>query len=204
MHIPWDDSRTAFADAAQWFLATVAVVDGRWDALGLGEWDIRALVGHTSRSLITVETYLAHPATKVDISSPTGYYRATRDISAGAAVAERGREAGRALGDDPPAAVGELAARVVPLVSGHDGTQLVSTIAGGMRLSDYLPTRTFELVVHTADLRRALDLPLTLPARPARHALQIVAELAVEEGLAGPLLFAATGRPGLSPGFSVL
>ena len=37
----------------------------RWERPGLGEWDIRALVGHTSRSLLTVEIYLARrPAAK--------------------------------------------------------------------------------------------------------------------------------------------
>ena len=29
-----------------------------WDGPGLGEWDLRALVGHASRSLVTVLTYL--------------------------------------------------------------------------------------------------------------------------------------------------
>src|SRR4051812_44038244 len=88
MHFSWDDSRAAFADAAQWFVATTALVGDRWDGPGLGEWDVRALVGHTSRSLVTVETYLARPATEVDVASPTGYYEATRDLSSGPAVAE--------------------------------------------------------------------------------------------------------------------
>ena len=38
----------------------------------------------------------------------------------------------------------------------------------------------------------------------AAQALTIVADLAVTDGLAGPLLRAATGRPGLPAGFSVL
>lgn len=35
------------------------------------------------------------------------------------------------------------------------GRGLVSTTAGGMRLADYVPTRTLELVVHTCDLASA-------------------------------------------------
>ena len=73
-------------------------------------------------------------------------------------MAERGREAGAALGADPAAAVAGIAARVLPVVGACDGTEVITTIAGGMRLADYLPTRTFELVVHTADLAAALDL----------------------------------------------
>ena len=196
MSFPWDDSRRAFTDAAGWFVRTAALVGDRWDSPGLGEWDVRALVGHTSRSLLTVEAYLARPAESVDIPSSADYVRATRTIAAGPAVAQRGRDAGVALGDDPAASVAEIAARVLPLVDSCDGTELVTTIAGGMRLSDYLPTRTFELAVHTADLATALGLPLDVPATAATQALQIVMDVAVGDGRAGALLLLATGRSG--------
>ena len=204
MGFPWDDSRRAFTDATEWFVRTAALVGDRWDRPGLGEWDVRALVGHTSRSLLTVETYLARPAAAVELASPGDYVRATRAIAADASVAARGRDAGAALGADPAAAVAEIAVRVRALLETCDGPELVTTIAGGMRLSDYLPTRTFELAVHTADLATALGAPLDIPATAAAQALQIVTELAVADGLAGPLLLAATGRPALPTGFSVL
>jgi hypothetical protein len=100
--------------------------------------------------------------------------------------------------------VAQIAERVLALVETQDGTELVTTIAGGMRLGDYLPTRTFELAVHTADLATVLGVPPDVPATAAAQALTIVADLAVTDGLAGPLLRAATGRPGLPAGFSVL
>ena len=111
---------------------------------------------------------------------------------------------GEALGTDPAAAVAGIAARVLPLVESCGGAEVITTIAGGMRLSDYLPTRTFELVVHTADLAAALNLPSDPPPIPAGQALELITQLAVAEGLAGTLLRAATGREGLAPGFSVL
>lgn len=204
MHSSWAHSCRAFADAAEWFVTTASLVDGRWSQPGLGEWDVRSLVGHTSRSLLTVETYISQPAEVVDVESAAGYFRATRAVAAGPAVAARGREAGEALGTDPAAAVAEIAARVLPVVESCEGAEVITTIAGGMRLADYLPTRTFELVVHTADLAAALDLPSDPPPIPAGQALELVAQLAVVEGLAGPLLRAATGREGLPPGLSVL
>jgi uncharacterized protein (TIGR03083 family) len=200
----WDDSRRAFTDAAEWFVRTTALVGDRWKEPGLGEWDVRALVGHTSRSLLTVEAYLARPAATSEVASAADYFRVTRAAAAGPAVAARGRDAGAALGTDPAVAVTEIATRVISLADAHDATDLVTTIAGGMRLGDYLPTRTFELAVHTADLTRALGLPLDVPATAAAQALQLVADLAVADGLAGPLLLAATGRPGLPAGYSVL
>jgi uncharacterized protein (TIGR03083 family) len=204
MVLSWDNSRRAFTDAADWFVRTAALVGDRWGRPGLGQWDVRALVGHTSRSLVTVETYLARPAAAVEVASATDYFRATRAAAAGAAVAARGRDAGTALGSDPAAAVAEIAARVVALIDDRDGTELVTTIAGGMRLGDYLPTRTFELAVHTADLATALGVPPDVPATAAAQALHVVTGLALADGLAGPLLLAATGRPGLPAGFSVL
>jgi uncharacterized protein (TIGR03083 family) len=203
MSLTWDDSRRAFSDAAEWFVRTATQVGERWEQPGLGEWDVRSLVGHTSRSFLTVEMYLARPATGVDVASAADYFRATSAMAATPAVAARGREAGVALGADPAGKVAEIAARVVPLVESCDGNALVTTIAGGMRLGDYLPTRPFELVVHTSDLATALGVPLDVPAAAATQALHLVAELAVADGLAGPLLLAATGRPGLQ-GFSVL
>jgi uncharacterized protein (TIGR03083 family) len=200
----WERTRTAFVEATRWYQEVLAQVGDRWSEPGLGEWDVRALAGHTSRSLLTVETYLGQPAEAVDIASTAAYYEVTRQIAAGPAVAERGREAGRALGDDPVAAVAQIASRVLPLVAGLSGTELLTTIAGGMRLADYLPTRVFELVVHTADLAVALGVPAEPPPGPAALALGLVSELAIAGGHAATLLLAATGRSGLPSGFTLL
>jgi hypothetical protein len=204
MAFAWEDSRAAFTDAAEWFVRSVALVGDRWNRPGLGEWDVRALVGHTSRALLTVETYLARPAAAVDVPSAADYYRATRAVAADPAVTARGRDAGAALGNHPATAVAQIAARVLPLVQAQRGSELVTTIAGGMRLMDYLPTRTFELAVHTADLATTLGVLPDIPATAAAQAFQVVTELAVREDLTGPLLLAATGRRSLPGGFSVL
>lgn len=201
---PYDDVLAAFAAAADWFLETVAKVGDRWDHPALGEWDVRALVGHASRSFLTVESYLAEPPEDVVIGSTADYYRATRELARGPGPVERGRQAGTALGADPLAPVTEVAGRVRALLAGTDGNELLTSIVGGMRLADYLPTRTFELAVHTADLASALGVPVLPPPLAAREAMAIVTELAVGDGSAGALLLAATGRSGLPPGFSVL
>jgi uncharacterized protein (TIGR03083 family) len=204
MHYSWEDSRAAYADAADWFVRTAGVVGDRWSRPGLGDWDVRALVGHTSRAFLTVEEYLDRPAAAVEIDAAADYFRAVSALAASAAVMQRGRDAGAALGDDPVTAVAQIAARVVRLLDARDGSELVTTIAGGMRLRDYVPTRTFELAVHTSDLAIALGAPLDVPATAAAQALTIASELALSGGLAGQLLLVATGRPGPPSGFSVL
>jgi uncharacterized protein (TIGR03083 family) len=204
MDFAWEDSRRAFADAADWYVATAALVGDRWEEPGLGEWSVRDLVGHTSRSFLTVEAYLAEPAERVAVDSASGYVRASRELAAGPGVAQRGRDAGTALGEDPATAVAGIASRVRALVDTCDGTELVTTIVGGMRLADYLPTRTFELAVHTADLALALGEPLDVPVTAAAQALGIVSHIALADGVAGSLLLNVTGRTGLPAGFSVL
>jgi uncharacterized protein (TIGR03083 family) len=200
----WEDSRRAFSDAAHWFVQVSSLVGDRWEEPGLGEWTVRDLVGHTSRSLLTVETYLERPATTVAVASAAGYFRATSAAATGTAVAARGRDAGAALGADPAAAVAEIAARVTRLIETRHDDELLTTIAGGMRLGDYLPTRTFELAVHTSDLAVALGEPPAVPSTAAAQALRVVADLAVADGLAGHLLLVATGRPPRSGRVSVL
>jgi hypothetical protein len=102
------------------------------------------------------------------------------------------------------AAVADIASRVLPLVADLDGTELLTTIAGGMRIADYLPTRVFELVVHTADLAVALGVPAEPPAGPAALALRLAGDLAIAGGHAATVLLASTGRTGLPSGFTVL
>lgn len=199
----WRQLQQAYAEATGWFQAMLARVGDRWAEPGLGEWDVRALAGHTSRSLLTVESYLDQPPSRIELASAVDYYLATSAIASGAGVAQRGRDAGHALGDDPVAAVAAIASRVLPRVDALTGDELLTTIAGGMRLSDYLPTRIFELTVHTADLAKALGEPVEPPALPAALTLRLITELAVAGGRAGELLLGATGR-GLPSGYTVL
>lgn len=193
-----------FTEAAKAYAALVAAIaPGQWTEPALGEWDLRALVGHTSRSLVTVETYLGQPADVEDLTSPAAYLAAVAAIDP-ASVADRGRTAGAALGDDPAATVRTLVDRVVPLVAGDDDP-LISTALGGMRLRQYLPTRTFELVVHGLDIARAAGLPVPdYSAGLLTEVLALTAAAAVLGGRGPELLLALTGRTTLPPGFSVV
>jgi hypothetical protein len=193
-----------YAEAAHVYVDLVrAIPDDAWDGPGLGEWDLRALVGHTSRSLITVETYLGQPAASEVVPSAAAYYAAIADVDP-TSVVERGRAAGRALGEDPLSAVEALVARVLPLVDRPDDP-LLTTIAGGMRLSTYLPTRTLELVVHGLDIAAAAGLEPPAYSRPVLTAvLGLASAAAVLLGRGPELLRAVTGRARLAEDFSVV
>ena len=198
--------REAYEIAAGWFVNTVEQVGPtQWEQPGLGMWTVRDLVGRTSRALVTVELYLATPAVQREIMRPVDYLlRAQAGGADPASVAARGREAGVALGPDPLAAVRDIAARVLAQVQTASDEALVSTPVGGMRLIDYLPSRIFELAVHTLDIAAALPVTVTLPAPVAAVALHLLADMALQPDKAAALLLAATGRRALPAGFWVL
>jgi uncharacterized protein (TIGR03083 family) len=201
-------SVAAFASAARSFAGLVHDISAdRWDGPGLGEWDLRSLVGHASRSLITVSTYLRQPAETEDIFTPQEYYARVNPAALGLApegVVERGRQAGRDLGDDPGATVDGLVSRVFNDLAGTDDP-LITVIGGaGIRLSTYLPTRTFELAVHGLDVARAVGVSFSLPADVLEEATGLAARIAVAEGHGETVLLALTGRTGLPSSFSVV
>jgi uncharacterized protein (TIGR03083 family) len=198
------DERAAYAEAARWFRTVVDGVDGRWDEPGLGEWNVRDLVGHASRSLVTVETYLDAEPGEVTLPTPASYLGGIRGAASGPAVAERGRAAGRAMGEDPVAFLADLDARVQAKVAAAPGDAFVGTPFGGMRLVDYLPTRTFELVVHGSDLAAALGRPADPPVAALRSALRLVGDVLADGGQGPEVLLALTGRRALPAGFSLV
>src|SRR5699024_4329901 len=134
-HGRWDDRRVetaqTYLDAARWFHGLVGrIPDAAWSEPGLGVWTVRDLVGHTSRAIVTVITYLDRPAEREEVPSAAAYYALTKDAAADSdAVAERGREAGRRLGEDPAARIGELVVQVSGLLDRADDP-LIETFAG--------------------------------------------------------------------------
>jgi uncharacterized protein (TIGR03083 family) len=202
-------ARSTYVSAAEAFLALVADIPReRYAGPGLGDWDLRSLVGHTGRSLVTVATYLTTRAEGVAAGSSAAYFtRVARlaDADLTDAVHRRGVDAGLALGADPGRALHEQYAAALAAIDALAGDDaVVETAAGGMRVSDYLPTRTFELTVHSLDVARAVGLPFEPPHRALAESLAVAAESAAEQGLGADVLLALTGRAALPPGCSVV
>ena len=193
-----------FAEAARWVESLVQRIDD-WGAPGVGDWTMRALVGHTSRSLLTVEAYIDAPADKITVESPEAYYSivAAQTGTDQHAVFERGVASGEALGGDPAFALSEIVERCIPLVEAAPD-RAITKAAGGMMLSTYLPTRTFELVVHGLDIAAAAGITTSAPEGPLTGALTLAARLAILHGHGQRLLLTLTGRTELGSGFSVL
>lgn len=180
-----------------------AVPVDRWDSPALGTWTVRTLVGHLGRSFTTVVEYSARPAERLDITDSAQYYLAIADLLADPAqIDARAVQAGLALGDQPLAAIRDLQDQAAAALVTDD--RVITTIAGGMRLSEYLPTRIFELGLHSVDLARAIGVSEALPPEVAAAILHLAVEVAQRRGDGQALMCALTGRGPLPPSYSVV
>lgn len=196
-----------FRSASVLFVDTVGQVPhDAWERPALGSWDVRGLVGHTARALITVTEYLGldEPGS-VSIATAGDYYGSLYLVYTNPeAIHRRGVDVGRSLGDDPAAAIVALRDRALALVDAQPPGRLVSIGGMGIPLEEYLQTRVFELVVHTMDLARALDLPVSVPPDLVEATATLAAAIAARTGKGEQLLLALTGRAPLPPDFSVV
>jgi hypothetical protein len=206
------DYRRAFRAAAVSFADLIArVPDDRWDSPGLGEWTLRELAGHAASSgLRRVPSVLSTPGDGVEQPSAEDYWLLARTVApevlaaAIAASSADARESGRELGDDPAAVVGDLVGLATQALGKVEDNDVVATSAGGMRVRDWLPTRTFELVVHGLDVAAAAGIEMFLGPEVFAEAASQAARLAALTGDGAVVLRALTGRSGLPAGFSVV
>jgi len=199
--------RAAYASAGAAFVGLGGQVsDDSWAKPGLGQWNVRDLVGHTTRSFVTVTDYLASGAGKpVEHHHAFDYAAVFRTAHADpAAITERGRAAGRDLGDRPVDVVTARCDAAMAAVGAHPDDAPVDTPAGVMRLIDYLPSRVFELVVHTDDLARALDREHDSDVASRTITTTFLAGIVAESDDSSMVVRALTGRGNLPEGFTAL
>jgi uncharacterized protein (TIGR03083 family) len=185
----------AFAAASRFFVQAACLVpDAAWSSPGLGEWTLLELVGHTNRAHTTIEDYLVRPRPVEPAGS--GYFSKS-------AIAQRGREAVAALGDDPSSAVAEASTAILQLIARTPAGASLGSPVRTMTLSDYLPSRTAELTIHGLDIAGALLTELDVPSEALQESLRFVARLSSGSGTGEVVLRALTGRGTLPDGFSV-
>lgn len=208
MPIVLDAHRSYLAAAGATADVVARIPAHAWARPALGEWDLRALVGHTAHAgLSTVAAHLQQVASREDITCAAAYY-ALPPTSTGegtdADVARRGHDAGRELGEDPAAGFHELVDRVAGLLEHLSPSALVQTPAGGIRVDAYLPSRAVELVVHGYDIATAAELTFDVPSGVLAEVVATLVRTGVELGHGPALVHALTGRAPLPEGYRVV
>ncbi|MCO8269727.1 maleylpyruvate isomerase N-terminal domain-containing protein [Actinoplanes sp. TRM 88003] len=217
------DYRRTYRSAAVTFVDLVRRVPAdRLDGPGLGDWTLRELISHTiSSALEQVPAVLGTASSSaprspslpgaprkapqpVNIEAPEGYFAFVRDVPAdvyAAAVAASTDDARRPVDFD---STGELAGRATQSLAAVGDDDVVTTPVGGMRVRDWLPTRTFELVVHGADVAAAAGVPAGFDPAAVSEATLLAARIAVALGEGPTVLSALTGRSPLPEKFTVV
>ena len=200
------DIRETYLEAGEYFASIVDQVDiDDWDSPALGEWCIRDLAGHTYRSFTTVLSYSLKPADKLDLERPVDYFLEAQKVLADPKhLAERGRAAGLEIIDDPRMMVRGFAMYVKNKLLELPDDFILKSPFGGIRLIDYLPTRTFELIIHTMDLAKSVGVVSDPPEAGMEATIDIIGQMALSRGYASDLILSVTGRGQLPAGFSVL
>jgi uncharacterized protein (TIGR03083 family) len=200
-------STTDFEIAAHSFLDLVAEVrPAQWNEPALGVWDVRSLVGHTARAILTVEQHLsADPAPEVTAPDAETYYTEVFNVyTDNDAIAARGVEAGNALTENSGAEFEATLGRALQLIRSSGPDRIVAIGPIGIPLGEYLRTRVFELVVHSMDIAKATGLGHGMPADVVANVAELAARVAVRKGNGEDILFALTGRRPLPPRYSIL
>jgi hypothetical protein len=199
--------RGAYSAAASGLVDVAGKIPaGMWHQPGLGVWTVRDLVGHAGRSLTTVPTYLATGTRReIELHHAFDYFAVyAPTFGDPAAVAERGRQAGAELGADPVGRLAVLRDEALSAATTADDDAPVLTAAGVMRLIDYLPSRIFELVVHTGDIIAATGVAGPMDKGAAVIATVFAAAVAAERADFLDLALSMTGRRSLPDGYSIV
>ncbi|MDP9796086.1 uncharacterized protein (TIGR03083 family) [Catenuloplanes nepalensis] len=203
------DNRPLYLGVAATFADLVARVPAdRLSGPGLGEWSLRDLIGHTVSAAL--RPIAPAEAERPAAESPEGYAAIIRTappemIAAGQASVDRNaRDFGRALGARPETVVREHLDRAAAALDAVGDDHLVVTPIGAMRLGDWLPTRTLELVVHGSDVAQAAGVDVTFDAGAVAESAALAARMAAAIGAGLPLLRALTGREPLPAGFTTV
>ena len=186
--------RAAFLQAA----GEAAVLIGRrdlgerWnDRSTLAELDIGALAGHLARAVLTVHWYLDMPEPDPPTITAGEYFATvTSELGSDANVEIRGRAAEAARGGwarlylDMGNALDHLRRRLPDERADHR----IPTGDRGLLLDEYLRTRIVELVVHTGDLCRSLEIPVPEMPDATRVAIGVLLDTAmIRHGASGVL-----------------
>lgn len=188
---------------ACWHRTGSCLSEAAWtEATGLGDWRVRELYAHVSRGVTTLANLVEQPvAGDAALPHAAAYFAALRPLGdagakqvAASATEWASRPVDVLVGDfNAPASAALGAVRL-------NGNVVVNTIAGSIRVYDYLLTRVLEAGVHLLDLRRTVADAPRVPEDALRRTVDVLTDLLPAE----EFIALATGRPATTAMFPLL
>ena len=190
--------REAFRDAVDEFLATASLIgDEQWDRPATDRWSVLEVFSHAARGMSVIIEYLDRaidPASPPTLDGPLHYFHvALSPEGVHQGIAERGAAAVPRYREHPLATARDVALEVLERVEMTPDDRTMSVFVETMRFSDYLQTRTVELVLHTFDLQLACALALRAPPSSLTIVNNVLVQLA-ERADPVALALAISGR----------
>ncbi|MBP2327970.1 uncharacterized protein (TIGR03083 family) [Kibdelosporangium banguiense] len=179
----------------RWHIAGRRMPAEMWTAgSGLGDWTVRELYAHVSRGVSTLADLIAQPlcTDEPELSDAAAYFAALRPLGkqGAAQVAQAARIWAAERADEVLVeAFHGQAGRVLAALS-VNGNNVVRSIAGTIRLSDFAVTRILEATVHLLDLGAVV----AHAAGPTPDALHRTVDVLTDLFPPADFVLAATGR----------
>jgi hypothetical protein len=154
---------------------------------GLGDWTVRDLYAHVGKGVHTLADLQSQPAIhdEPELPDAAAYFAALRPLGVAGAeqVARAAAQWAAERGKD--VLVGDFDGPATAALTGVVGHQVVRSIAGTIRMAEFVVTRIVEGTVHLLDLGR------TPPADAMDRVVDVLADLSPPEDF----IRLATGRP---------
>ncbi|WP_256103766.1 maleylpyruvate isomerase family mycothiol-dependent enzyme [Streptomyces sp. ODS05-4] len=177
----YDPARTRAAVLAQFDHVRAAVLALTPEQLDqptrLGAWTVRELAAHITMAVRSVIRGVNAPAPVTRDLTLHQWPTATRRFAAD--VDHDTREIAEAAADTPEALAALYAQTgrdLAAALAGASDERLITTRFGGVRLGDFLVTRTVELTVHTDDLNDAAGLAVPFDRQALAACVRLLAD----------------------------
>jgi len=195
-----NDVRVAFLEAAGALadLLGLRQVGDKWDDDStLAGFTIGALAGHAARGVLTVYWYLDMPEPDPPTITAAEYFAphpSAFDTPVNVQVRERGADTAKGGWARLYLDVGRAVSHLEERLQTEPAEHRIPALGKAILLDEYLRTRLVELVVHLGDLSRSLDLPTPELVAPARFAIELLIDTAVERHGQAAVLHALARR----------
>ncbi|MEU6061088.1 sterol carrier family protein [Streptomyces sp. NPDC047097] len=177
----YDPARIRAAVLAQFDHVRAAVLGLTPEQLALptrlGAWTVLELAAHITMAVRSVTRGVAAPAPATRDLALHQWPPATRRFAAD--VDHDTREIAEAAADGPEALAAlyeETRRELAAALADTPGERLITTRFGGVRLDDFLVTRTVELTVHTDDLNAATGLEIPYDRQALAACVRLLAD----------------------------
>lgn len=171
----FSETRQLYELSARCFVDIVSLINqDSYKIASIGSWNLEELISHSLRAITLVKQYLNATDTGQPVFSLYDYLNSIKQAD-NEAIYKRAKEFAKTLDGCLKDAVVGAYQDVITLLRNKTGREMIFGPNFKMELNQYLPTRIFELTVHTLDIcdTVSVDYPNQL-ADPVKYCVNVI------------------------------